>query len=122
MTSGQFHLVPLGDITVQRDERQRRDLSDIDILADSIRRLGLIHPLVVTRDLTLVAGERRYTACRSLGWVTVPVQYTDELEPARLRAIELEENIKRQDIGVQVGRRKSDSIEVVKVRPGQGLS
>ena len=101
MTSGQFHLVPLGDITVQRDERQRRDLSDIDILADSIRRLGLIHPLVVTRDLTLVAGERRYTACRSLGWVTVPVQYTDELEPARLRAIELEENIKRQDISWQ---------------------
>ena len=31
-------------------------------------------------------------------------------------------NVKRQDIGVQVGRRKSDSIEVVKVRPGQGLS
>ena len=31
-------------------------------------------------------------------------------------------NVKRQDIGVQVGRRKADSIEVVKVRPGQGLS
>lgn len=101
MTSGQFHVIPLDQIVVQRDDRQRRDLRDIDILADSVRRLGLIHPIVVKRDLTLVAGERRYTACVSLGWTSIPVQYTDELEPAKLRAIELEENIKRQDISWQ---------------------
>jgi ParB family transcriptional regulator, chromosome partitioning protein len=98
MTSGTFHIVSLGNITVKRDERQRRELSDIETLADSIRRLGLIHPIVVTRDLELVAGERRYAAIASLGWVTVPVQYVDELDPWRLREIELEENIKRQDI------------------------
>jgi ParB/RepB/Spo0J family partition protein len=99
LTSGTFHVIPLDSIVVKRDERQRRELSDIEVLADSIRRLGLIHPIVVTRgDLELVAGERRYAALQRLGWTTVPVQYTDELEPARLRAIELEENIKRQDI------------------------
>jgi ParB family transcriptional regulator, chromosome partitioning protein len=98
MTSGQFHLVPLGNITVKRDERQRRELTDIDVLADSINRLGLIHPIVVTRDLELVAGERRHTACTRLGWDTIPVQYVDELDPLKLEAIELEENIKRQDI------------------------
>jgi ParB/RepB/Spo0J family partition protein len=98
MTSGQFHSIPLDQIVVQREGRQRRELLDIESLADSIRRLGLIHPIVVKRDLELVAGERRYTACRSLGWTAIPAQYTDELEPARLRAIELEENIKRQDI------------------------
>src|SRR5215471_3342822 len=98
MTSGIFHIVPLDEISVKRDDRQRRELSDIDVLADSIRRLGLIHPLVVTRDLELVAGERRLTACRSLGWMTIAVQYVDELEPAKLLAIELEENVKRQDI------------------------
>jgi NADH-quinone oxidoreductase subunit J len=31
-------------------------------------------------------------------------------------------NIKRQDISRQVARTKADAIEVVKVRPGQGLS
>ena len=101
MTSGQFHLVPLGDIHVKRDERQRRELSDIDVLADSINRLGLIHPIVVTRDFELVAGERRYTACTRLGWTAIPVQYVDELDPLKLEAIELEENIKRQDISWQ---------------------
>jgi len=99
LTSGTFHIVALDSIVVKRDERQRRELSDIDVLADSIRRLGLIHPIVVTRgELELVAGERRLAACTKLGWTNIPVHYTDELEPSRLRAIELEENIKRQDI------------------------
>jgi ParB/RepB/Spo0J family partition protein len=102
MTSGTFHIIPLDSITVSREKRQRRELTKIDELADSIRRLGLIHPLVVTREgLELVTGERRYAACTKLGWQTIPVQYLDELEPGRLREIELEENIKRQDISWQ---------------------
>lgn len=101
MTSGQFHLVPLGNIIVKRDDRQRRELSDIDSLADSINRLGLIHPVVVTRSLELVAGERRYSACTQLGWDMIPVQYVDQLDPLHLEAIELEENVKRQDISWQ---------------------
>jgi ParB family chromosome partitioning protein len=94
-------MVPLGDISVRRDERQRKSLENIDVLADSIRRLGLIHPIVVTRDLELIAGERRYSACKSLGWTSVPAQYVDELDQGKLRLIELEENIKRQDISWQ---------------------
>jgi len=103
MTSGTFHQVPLTSIIVHRDNRQRRDIDPdgIDILADSIRRLGLIHPLTITRECELVAGERRYWALTKLGWISVPVQFTDELDPAQLRAIELEENIKRQDISWQ---------------------
>src|SRR5262245_745564 len=101
MTSGQFHLLSIHSVEVNRDQRQRSELADISILADSIRRLGLIHPIVVTRDLQLVARERRPSACKPLGWNQIAAQYTDELEPARLRAIELEENIKRLDISWQ---------------------
>ncbi len=99
MTSGQFHSVEIASIVVHREERQRRDvLDDIDPLADSIRRLGLIHPICITRDLQLVAGERRLTAARALGWTHIPCHFTDELDPTVLRAIELEENVKRKDI------------------------
>ncbi len=99
MTSGNFHSVEIASIVVHREERQRRDvLDDIDPLADSIRRLGLIHPICITRDLQLVAGERRLTAARALGWTHIPCHFTDELDSAVLRAIELEENVKRKDI------------------------
>jgi ParB family transcriptional regulator, chromosome partitioning protein len=101
VTSGIFHIIPLGDVFVRRDERQRRELKNIDVLADSIRRLGLIHPIVITREGELIAGERRHAACIQLGWSSIPAQYVDELEPKILQAIELEENIKRQDISWQ---------------------
>lgn len=100
MPQGQHGIIALSDITIRRDERQRRDLDSayISSLADSIRRLGLIHAVVITRDATLVAGECRIAACRQLGWTHIPFQYEDEVDPATLHAIELEENIKRQDI------------------------
>ena len=98
MTSGNFHLIELAKITVNRDERQRRAIDDIDVLADSIRRLGLIHPIVITRDTGLVAGERRLAACRKLGWTHIASQYTDEVDPLTLQCIELEENVKRKDL------------------------
>lgn len=98
MTSGTFKSIPLESITIDRATRQRRELPGIPILAESIQRLGLINPITVTRDLVLVAGERRYTACKSLGWSSIPAQFIEDLDPSALRAIELEENIKRVDL------------------------
>lgn len=98
MTSGNFHPVEITKVVVNRDERQRYELSGIDVLADSIRRLGLIHPIVISRTNHLVAGERRLEACRQLGWTHIPAQFTDEIEPHILRSIELEENVKRKDL------------------------
>jgi len=98
MTSGNFTLVPVGSIQINRDERQRTELKDIDELADSIRRLGLINPIVVTPEYVLVAGERRLTAHKQLGFDQIAVQFTEELSEQELHMIELEENIKRSDL------------------------
>lgn len=96
MTSGSFTSILIGAINVNRAERQRRDLPNIDTLADSIRRLGLIHPIVIDRENNLVAGERRLSACIALGWTHINAQYSDDLDPLVRHAIELEENIKRE--------------------------
>lgn len=98
MTSGQFETVLVDSIIVLRDERQRRELRHIEELAESIHRLGLIHPIVVDENNVLVAGERRLTAVKMLGWSSVTVQRAADLDPLAAHAIELEENIKRVDI------------------------
>lgn len=98
MTSGSFASIPISSVWVDRATRQRRVLSGIPELADSIRRLGLIHPIIVTRELELKAGERRFEACKSIGWTNIPVQWLDELDPTQLLLLELEENIKRESI------------------------
>lgn len=101
MTSGQFRFFPIEEITVDRATRQRRQLEGIPELAASIAARGQIQPIVITRDGTLIAGERRLEAVKSLGYDHILVHFTDELDPQVLRLIELEENIKRVDLSWQ---------------------
>lgn len=101
MTSGVFHSVPVDSITIVLELRQRkiRSKDHISNLAKSINEHGLIHPIVITRDHVLVAGECRLTAIRDvLKWTNITAQYQDELEERVLWGIELEENISRVDL------------------------
>lgn len=52
--------------------RHRKDMGNIDVLAASIKDVGLLHPIVITPDNVLVAGERRLEAVKQLGWDEVP--------------------------------------------------
>jgi ParB/RepB/Spo0J family partition protein len=53
--------------------RHRRDLGNIYGLAASITDIGLLHPIVVTPEGTLIAGERRLEACKLAGLKAIPV-------------------------------------------------
>jgi len=99
MTSGIFRTVSFASISIPED-RQRKEFKpeDITSLANSIRRRGLIHPLLVTEELRLISGERRYLAIQSLAWDMVPVQFQSDVSEKELRALELEENTKRVDL------------------------
>jgi len=70
----------LEELEVARITRRlelRRDLGDLGTLIASIRRLGLLNPLVVDRDGVLVSGTRRLAACREAGLPRVPVWRLD---------------------------------------------
>ncbi len=101
MTSGKFDLLSVQSIIVDRDSRQRRDLTGLEELAASIRETGLINPIVVTQNLELVSGERRLEAHKLLGFDTIAAQYVEDLEQEELHLIELEENIRREDLSWQ---------------------
>lgn len=79
-------------------ERRREDYGDIDGLAASIQKYGLLHPVVVDESGALVAGGRRLQAVKALGWVDVPVRSLGELTDAERDEIELEENLQRKDL------------------------
>jgi ParB family transcriptional regulator, chromosome partitioning protein len=59
-------------------QRFRRDFGDIEGLADSIKALGLLQPIVVTPDGRLLCGERRLRACRLLGLAEISVTVREE--------------------------------------------
>lgn len=84
--------------TIRVGKRRREDLGDIAGLAANIERHGLIHPIIITDDAELIAGERRLRACQSLGWEDVEVRRWRVLSEAERREIELAENLDRKDL------------------------
>ena len=81
-------------------DRVRKDYGNVDELCDSIKAVGLIQPIVLTHDLQLVVGGRRFSALTRLGVKELihasHFIWTEEVDEIRLKAIEAEENLKRK--------------------------
>lgn len=77
------------------DDRQRKDLGDLSELEASLEANNLIQPIVLRNGNTLVAGERRLTAARNLGWEFIDFHHLDDLSEEDAQIVELEENAKR---------------------------
>lgn len=97
MTSGEFTVFPIALITVS-EKRQRKRFEDIESLAASIERNGLIHPIVIRRNGELVAGERRLRAHKYLDRTEILVQFLDDIPEDEAYLIELEENVRRKSL------------------------
>lgn len=74
--------------------RFRKDMGDIDELAESIKEEGLLHPIVVLPDKTLVCGERRLLAAKKLGWKEISAR---QVNVNSLLKAERAENVVRKD-------------------------
>ena len=98
--------VPIGAITV--DGRRRRDLGDLNALADSMLSVGLLHPITIDPSRSLLAGVRRLGAARRLGWDTVPCVVVDSVGDLwRALEVERDENTCRKDFT------RSEAVEMV---------
>jgi len=85
---------------IRVENRFRKDLGDLEDLKQSIRELGLLQPIGVSKDKRLVFGERRLKACIELGVEKVPAYIVDgDLYHQKLA--ELHENIKRKNVSWQ---------------------
>ena len=78
--------------------RQRQNLGDLKPLAASILLNGLINPITVTKDGELLAGERRFEACKLLEWETIPCSLSTAETELEKQRVEFDENAKRQDL------------------------
>ncbi len=93
--------LPIDSIVVDESQPRRYfDPEKLQQLADSIKKHGIIEPLLVRLKGTtyfLVAGERRYRAAKLVGLSTVPVVIR-ELSDEDALALALVENLVREDL------------------------
>ncbi|HEX2034839.1 MAG TPA: ParB/RepB/Spo0J family partition protein [Chloroflexota bacterium] len=101
--------IALALIDENPDQPRRGELPEIDILAESIRRFGLLQPVVVSRRgdgrYQLIAGARRLAAFRHLlatddepgRWIEIPAVERDVATEDRL-VLALIENLSRHNL------------------------
>jgi len=80
----------------------RTDVNKTNVkeLADSINTLGLICPICVMKSgeqYEVVAGNRRYEACRTLGWKVIPSIILEESSEMYFKTMTAE-NYERKDV------------------------
>jgi ParB family chromosome partitioning protein len=72
----------------------------IDELADSVRKVGVLQPILVRphgEEYQIVAGERRWRAAKAAGLQKIPVRVTSATEGEALE-LALIENLQREDL------------------------
>ena len=96
-------------------------MGDIGRLAASMEELGLLQPIVVTPDGTLIAGERRLRAALRLGWTHISISVVDI--DAIVRG-EFAENAHRKDFTLSETvaiKRALEPIERAAAKQRQGM-
>jgi ParB family chromosome partitioning protein len=82
-----------------RDKFQKNDC-DFETLVNSIKEHGLLQPILIRplqHSFEIVAGHRRFQACRTLRWRFIPAKIR-ELSDKQAYEIQLTENIQRKSM------------------------
>lgn len=89
------------EVEPNRDQpRKKFDEESLNDLAESIKRYGLIQPIIVTKKADyyeIIAGERRWRASKLAGLTTIPAIVRED-DKKKNQEIALIENIQREDL------------------------
>ena len=94
--------VPIDQVVPNPDQpRTNFKQEQLDELAASIRKDGLLQPILVRRiglnSYQIIAGERRWQACKMVGLEKVPIRIKD-VDDGKALELALIENIQRADL------------------------
>ncbi|GAB1433500.1 hypothetical protein MASR2M29_21260 [Spirochaetota bacterium] len=103
--------------SIKIKKRIRRRIKDVDQLADSMQRLGQLHPVLITRNRILISGRRRIAAAKALGWTHIEAAYVNYNDPLKRLELELEENLQRSALSHHEVANAIEKIEKLK-NPG----
>ena len=89
-------LVSINEIKINSGRRSAGP-DGIKNLAKSISEVGLLNPITITADHTLIAGRHRLEAAKLLGWIEIECTVND-LNGLRAELAEIDENFVRTNL------------------------
>lgn len=92
MTTEKLELIETTRLIPYVNNARTHSESQIKMLRASLREFGFINPVLVDRDLNVIAGHGRLMAAKSEGIDKVPCVFVEHLTPAQKRAYILADN------------------------------
>ena len=89
-------LVPISEIKINVGRREA-DPEGVQELVDSISKVGLLNPITIDREHTLIAGLHRLEAAKLLGWTEIECNVSS-LEGLLAELAEVDENVVRKGL------------------------
>ena len=80
-------------------QKLRENNGDLSTLENSVRKLGLLSPVIVDTNNVLISGGRRLEACRKAGITKIPAfRFDVDANSMRAMDIQSDENLCRQPL------------------------
>ncbi len=90
--------IPINDIKINSGRRETEQ-EGINDLARSISEIGLLNPITVNQNHTLIAGMHRLEAVKLLGWAEIECTVCG-LDGLQAELAEIDENVVRNELSV----------------------
>ena len=89
----EIKVIPIDDLTLDSNNAREHNQKNLDAIANSLQIFGQRKPVVITKELVVVAGNGTLEAARQIGWkglscVTVP----DDWDTDTIKAYALADN------------------------------
>jgi protein gp37 len=94
------------------------DTIDFEFL-ESIKKKGILTPLLISQDNQIISGHRRWRAAQELGFITIPITVFQSTDPLDILEALVESNKQRVKTNEQIGREYDALEEVEKARAKQ---
>ena len=82
---------------IKVSDRVREDYGDMETLKNSIKKYGLLNPVIIDEKYNLIAGARRLRAAKELNHTEIDASIIDKPERIVQFDLEMQENLVRKD-------------------------
>ena len=87
--------IDINEIVINK--RIRKNTGDLNQLAESMKKFGQMHPVIVNKKMELISGFRRVQCAKNMNLNTVFAVIVDVESESDKLTMELEENLRRKD-------------------------
>lgn len=88
--------IKVANVIISDDNRREKNLEP---LIESIKKVGLLNPITVSRKGVLISGYYRLQACKKLNWVEIPATFCN-LDEIEQELAKIDENMLKNDMTI----------------------